>query len=300
MPTNMRVPLFASPVLLVLSVLFFPHPSTAAVFQLALTPSSRVIAGRVTVRVAFANHGDEAMQNLRPSIWFDGAWHEGPLVAESLGPGESGNYPLDLGPTPALPGAYTAVAAMRYSDRNGHPFTTLQTIPVYTAEPPESAPLTATLAPPAPRWPVRSARGQTAKLTLRRRGTLTLILESKSADPLQAACTLILPEELAGIQTDPMSLEIPPQGAAHHAFQIQNAWAVPGSNYRVFAIVDYVLDGQHASLIVPGNIELATRRQLSERTVQRLWLIPGTLGLLYLALQFFWKKRDVKSFVVTP
>lgn len=237
-------------------------------FELGVTPASRVFAGRVSVRMAFTNRGDETMRNVRPRVWFNDTWHTQPAYTE-LAPDASRTTEIDVGPAPALPGTYTAVVAMHYADRNGHPFTTVTTIPVYTGEPPDPEPLHASL-------PV---------VELRRRGSILLNLRSHADVPLQASCRLMLPDELGGFTAEPVSLELPPQGQTQHTFPLVSAWAVPGSYYRVFAIVDYVHAGMHISKVAMGGIRISSPRTLSARNARLLWFLPGGLCAWYVALQ---------------
>ena len=70
------------------------------------------------------------------------------------------------------------------------------------------------------------------------------------------------------------TLAIPAGATVAHRFTVRKAWAVPGSQYRIYAVVDYTHAGQHGSLVVPGGVSLAAVRRLSASTIHRLWWIP--------------------------
>ena len=116
----------------------------AGFFQLDVRPASEMLGGHISVHAVLTNRGDEPMRDVCPSVWFDGAWHQGPRYPV-LDVGQALRADVDVGDAPALAGVYTAVVSVRYLDANGHPFTTLATIPVHTAVPPDVEPLRATL-----------------------------------------------------------------------------------------------------------------------------------------------------------
>lgn len=241
--------------------------ANAGVFRLEVRPSSQLLAGVVTVRVSMANRGDEAMSRLQPSVLLNGTWTAGPVLPD-LQPGAESMAAVNAGPAPSIPGTYTAAIAVRYEDRNGHPFTSLVTIPVCTAEPLDRAPLSGTL----------------DHALVRNSAPLALRLRSASDEPLAVQATLLLPGELAADNTV-VPVDVPPGASATHTFHVRNGWAVDGSQYRIYVIADWLQAGRHASLAIPGTVSIPARREIANATMRRLWWIPGGLFGLYLLLQ---------------
>ncbi|MCE9613010.1 MAG: hypothetical protein K8T26_01955 [Lentisphaerae bacterium] len=235
-------------------------PAQASYFRLEVHPGSRILAGRVAVRATLTNRGDEVMRTLQTSVWFNGTWYKGPLYPE-LGVGGSQKDDIDAGPLPHQHGTYTAVISARYTDRNGHPFTTIETIPVHSDEPVEHHPFEASLAP----------------ITMRDSGTLVFTATSVTNVALTATIHLVLPEEVQGLPTPDCTLEIPPGGTVEQSFPLRNAWAVAGSQYRIFAIVDYSRNGIHGSRVVPGGVTLRAPRLLTATDIRWLWILPAAL-----------------------
>lgn len=236
----------------------------ASYFKLDLQASTQVRGGRVTAHVTMRNAGDEAMGNVAPSAWLAGQ----PVVTGSAQPelavGESLARTLDLGQVPPLPGHYTAVVSVRYTDRYGHPFTTLKTMPVYTADPGALAPLA----------------GRMEATTLDGPQLTDVTLNWNAETPVNVRMWLVLPPELTGSPRE-ATIRIPGFGTVTQRVALARTWAVDGSQYRVFAIADFVWQGQHRSCVIPGALRVPGRSPPPARFMQALWAIPAAFLLAF-------------------
>lgn len=253
----------------------------ASYFTLDLQASTQVRGGRVTARVSMRNAGDEPMGNLTPSAWLAGH----PAVAGSPHPelpvGETLTRTLDLGEVPPLPGHYTAVVSARYTDRYGHPFTTLKTIPVYTADPGALTPLSGRMAP----------------ITLDGPQQADVSLNWSAEFPASVHLWMVVPPELSCSPAE-ATIRIPGYGAATQRVEVARTWAVEGSQYRIFAIADFVWRGQHRSCVIPGALRVPGRSPLPADELRRLWAIPVAF-LLAFAL-WPWCRRRVSARRAVP
>ncbi len=248
----------------------------AGQIRLQITTSATASTNFALFDVAIANSGDSAARQVKPVIEFEGVRVADGGSAE-IAAGESASATLLVTNTPAGGGVHHALLTVYYADQAGQKYSTVCAVPVHLTSPAPPMLVTGTLAP----------------LKVRRHGKLDLTLVSTTDQTLPVCVRLTLPDELvsdAAIRT----LALPPGAIAHLSFDLSNQGAAEGNTYPVFAIVDYLADGQHQSLAASGSVTILPAGiagiQLAE------WLAAGAiaLALAFAVAQF---RRRARRFV---
>ena len=211
----------------------------ATFIGLEVEPSAVVSGALVRVALRIANAGDEAAHSIRIAAEAQGAVAQTARMA-SLGVGESTNATLEL-PCPAAPGTYTAVVRTRYTDPNGRRFSAVAPAPfaVDVRELVDSP-----------------ANGLFTNAVLHDRGTLDLDLAADAGRPATVRVTLALPDELAcDGATNTLTLAAGEERRLR--FPVRNVAGLPGSRYRVLAVLDSEDAGGHRSAAVEGDVLIA-------------------------------------------
>lgn len=242
--------------------------------KVELICASRLREGRVTVQVTLVNTGDTALESIRPCVAHPGQPRlEGSLL-DRLEPGERETWALEPGLPPGPPGIHTLVVTARYTDQHGHPFTSLDTVPVYTGDPDPGTRIT----------------GKLTCTPLDGRGEATLTLDADA--PTEVRVHLAVPDELEGIPLEPTAtFALQPGAPQQVAYALRNRWAVPGSSYRVFAVVSEEANGETRSRVVPGFVRVAMPPALPETAWRRAWIVPALLLLAFIASQWLPRRR---------
>jgi hypothetical protein len=216
------------------------------------------------------NKGDEPARTVRVVAGLVGSDTEVSSASRpSLAVNESYRVALRLGPPPALPGVYTIVVKVRYTDINGHPFTALAALPLVTAYPDYRGELLA-------------ADLSSAKIA--GEGQLLLELANQRDQALRVRATLILPPELACVAAT-RNLTVAAGRSAAIPFTIENVSAHAGSTYMVFAVADCVQGEMHRSLAVPGFIRITAALDPFARYSTAGTILAAVLLVIFVAVQ---------------
>src|SRR5579884_1890534 len=167
-------------------------------------------------------------------------------------------------PPPPAAGTFPLVLRLRYTDADGRPAAAL---------------LVRTLGA-ADAGPVRAALAPAPIATL---GTVQLTLENPEGRPLAGRVVAVLPPELA---TDPESqpAQVPPGGHVALPLVVQNARAVVGRTYPMYAVFEYDWAGTQRTAVAAATlavVQAPSRRALRLAVGATAWLAAlATAALL--------------------
>lgn len=246
----MLKPRSSSYALLILLILL-PLPAQAGYLtiegkpEITLSREEAIVYLSGTYRIT--NRGDEEAREVYPTFRLGGwAWAGDPRSLAPEGsevwnlnesfPAEKlacSNDPRCAGRDLPLPGLHPLLVKTYYRDLNGYRFSAPSAFPV------EIGPLN-----PEQQASVRMPSIQTS-LTLSRsnkryRGSLQL--QSSSTEPRSGAISFFGPDELR-ILTQPMGFDLPAGKLQGFDLELESFSALPGSNYPVYAIVQWGQDG---------------------------------------------------------
>ena len=202
----------------------------AACIAINVKPSSHLSGGKVTIAANVTNKGDEPARLVRVEARLE----DSRAVSETkdfLGSNGLFRVALDLGSAPS-PGVHTAIITVFYEDNAGFPFSTLSTIPLYTADP-ETIRESVSVAVPC-------------VVLLRKAGDIAVKIKSPASTALTAKVSLVLPDSF-NCGKPIVSAILQPHGEQVLHFAI-SAMAAQSGWYPVIAVVDYEDGGLHHSV----------------------------------------------------
>ena len=241
----------------------------SASLSLGIDASTRFFDGQISAKVTITNQGEESAK----SVYVEALLGERSVSSskiETLPVSFTNEWSMKLGPPPKPRGVHTIALRVRYTDIYGHPASGLHAVPVYTGDAPAGRPIDSEL----------------SSTTIKQSGELKLTLNVHQGFTNEVACRLVLPSEIRCDQ--PVARLRPTAGEkVEHLFEIYNGTALRGSRYRVFVVLDYFLDGLHASTVDAGILEVHPYRKLSSRE-RNLWIAAiAMLVIAFIAAQFF-------------
>jgi hypothetical protein len=190
----------------------------------------------------------------------------------TLRPGGTFNAELDLGAAPQPPGIHTVVVYLRYVDAGGHPSTSVQSVPVVS--PHIDRDLNHTYAK------LQATEAQD-------HAELTLHLESQTGSAVDAAVSLLLPDEIGCENSLRQRVTIPATGSTALSFTLGDVHSHTVIRNRVGVMIDSVYDGYHGSTVlwVPLTIEASHHHHLTLHHLGLLLLLL-VAGAAFILAQF--------------
>ncbi len=227
----------------VLGLLAPAAPAAAGSIRLDLGSECRVAEGLPSCSVEIHNRGNEAADRVEVEIEGGGvAWTSASVGR--LEPGGSGR--VEMGALAPMPeGRRPVVVRVAYRDRNGYPLSVVGHGFVGD-RPTPAAPVAATL---------RASR-------LGASDALVLDLRNLGDEPVTAEVTPVLPRE---IESDgPLRLVLHPGDSVALELPVRSAGALPGSSYRVYALLDLETPGRREWRFAGANLRVERPRSVWE------------------------------------
>jgi len=258
-------------VLLILCMAFPPAPAFASQIVMVVTTSVTVTEQSVDVRLEVDNRGNEDALVVTPFLTLAGvktgletvphvAFHGGRIWVHSFPVGElafpeAGTYPL--------------VVRLRYHDAYMYPYSLVSVTRVQLgASLPAKAPLA----------------GEMTAQQLTDAGALDLRIRNTGRLPLEARLTMVSPAELI-VEKGSERLNIPAGEEQQIGYTIKNNGAMPGSSHRVYAIIEYSINGQHGVVILEKDVAVANT--LSGKKRRMIIASAGFIVLLFVFVLLF-------------
>lgn len=224
-------------------------PARADTIILRTWQTLTVEQGHAELTVELRNTGREAAHDVRVSASFAGGWTDetDPVVIAS---GAGSTNRIHLGALSDEAGACVALVRVRFNDAAGYPSSILAAAELARGELPYPPPVTTTVKAPA---------------DLRGRARIAMTLASSAAEPLNVSVRFVTPDPFGGVDEHRL-IRLEAGQSSDAAFEVANAYARPGSAYRVALLSEYEADGvRHARvdwarLRVPAHVNLLQRR----------------------------------------
>jgi len=213
-------------------------PTFASFISLKTTVTSVVEKDHLKVVISTVNKGDEPAYNIQAEVRVGDQKILGsktqelginqPYQAEAV-------FPLRL----TTPGRYPMVLVMHYTDANQYPFSALncQTFAYKMDAPPSE--LFGTLRP----------------VSFWKKAETQLNVKNMGDAKITASVSLVVPRELT-VDNGNFKLDIPAKSENSQRISISNFSALSGSDYQVFAAVEYEKDNMHYTSILPGVVKI--------------------------------------------
>jgi hypothetical protein len=249
---------------LIACLTLLPLAATAGFIQLRTTIDLDQTLSPPSLIITTANEGDSPARSVRVSASLDNLSTSLPPV-RVIAPGESSVSKLTVATTPSLPGTYTAIAKLHYTDDNNVPFSAV-TITEASFAPTSSEEWIA---------PVLSLK------TRQDSATISLKMLSLTDQSENIRIRLILPDELSCANTN-LEVTLPADSELFETFEIDTRHAQPNSAYAAWIILDADSQGQHLTASVPISIPVESSQTAPAPWQYILWLSAITFLVLCL------------------
>lgn len=220
------------------------------------------------VHIEVVNKGDEPAYNVRIGAEAAGRNEKGPLM-DQLGQDEKAELDFKAPLSYEKPGKYPVVVTVDYTDLNRYPFTALSIAYVDYRE-----------------RVVGRVVGELSVPPVTDRGTVRVKVKNLEQAKKSVAIRLVLPKEFINSQPA-RSLEIEPGREETAEFELSNISALQGSQYQIFALLEYEDDQYHYTNALTGTMEVVEKKTF----VARYKKVLISLAAILAAAAVFWNIR---------
>lgn len=233
------------PVLISAILTFFALPalSQAGFIAIETTTTASATGKTAVIKVSVTNKGDEAAHNVGISAAFASEHFKG-TTRDTLPPGEPYSEEFHSTSGFAEQGRYPVIVSVSYTDANLYPFSSLSVSYLNYGDPVEC-----------------TATGAIPELGIADTGGLNVAVKNIGRDTKNISYELEAPMELA-IAVPKGEITVGPQSEKTLETRINNLSALPGSKYRVFAVLQYQDGKGHCSTIIPGDVVIGDKAPL--------------------------------------
>jgi len=247
--------------------LIFLYPSTLHATRIALVAKVHVIPDQdwMEVKVTVENQGDEDALVVSPQLKLgeeEVMLHHIPKLEPNHS--HQWTYRFEIRRLGfQLRGSYPLLLRTHYHDVNYYPFSMPEVLLLHYQIEPSDPPL----------------KGSLGVESVSHTGKAMVNLTNLSQHDLSGTVELFLPSELVSL-TPKTPFRLAKAHGMETTFQLENGWALRGSSYRVYAIVQWVHSDTHYTLALPQLITVVGYK----RTGSVLPRIVG--GILFLIILF--------------
>jgi len=232
---------------------------------------SQVEGNILNNEVKITNLGDEYAFNVKASLILNGSVYKS-IVKETLSVGESFKFNKSIEIPYSIKGTYPLITKVDYQDSNNYPFQALSIssfnlINITTSN--------------------VEVRLENTKLS--DKGTLNLLILNKDNKEKDIIITIHAPE---GIKVTNTPIKTKLKNNLKLNFDLERINALSGSNYAVFAVVEYDENNKHFTSINYANVEIVDFIPDEKNIIFKIFIISFIiLSLFYI---FVKKKRLLK------
>jgi len=251
-----------------LVIILLVNVAYAGYITIETNVKSQVKGNILNNEVKITNFGNDVAFNARASLILNRSVYES-RVKETVGAGESFKFNKSIEIPYLIKGTYPLVTKVDYQDSNDYPFQALSVssfdfINITTSN------VEVTL--------------ESTKLS--DKGTLNLLILNKDNKEKDIIITLYAPEGIKIINT-PIKTKLKNNFKLN--FDLERINALSGSNYAVFAIVEYDENNKHFTSIGSANVEIVDFIPDEKNIISKIFIISFIALLLFYI--FVKKKR---------
>lgn len=239
----------------------------ASVISMNVSVTAQVSGNTLRCSVKAINHGDEDARDVQVEAEVLGEVLKGQKVF-SLAPKElhssEFNFPLVI----QVPGKYPVVVTVRFSDANGHPFSSITCSDFSWKEDTSSG-----------------LFGVIRNVRILNKSVLRLALSNMDEKKHDIKVRIVSPREFTVRPLDKRFLIEGRQRVAL-GFTLENFAALPGSRSPIFATCEYEEGGRHHLVILSGMIDVVTEPLLGKLGEPPLFVFSIVAVVAFIVLQF--------------
>jgi len=263
---------------------------TTSVSARYITLSHKVTMERIiqedktTVNITLLNSGDEPAYDVQLSLLLPEGVSSEPIFLGELDPNmpKNGTFDIKIN-SDVIPGRYSMAILTDYKDANGYPFSSVLPKSLILKE-----------------FKSSQISGRISGITLGDKEIKKLTLELRNMDQRghNLKIKLFIPRELKA-DNEEKSLVLNAREEKKINFDISSFGALPGSNYVVFASLDYEDSGIHYSSTAMGIVKVVEGRTVQSESEEIpfgvvFWILTISFIVLlsvFLYLKFYKKRR---------
>jgi len=239
---------------------------------------------KTTVNITLLNSGDEPAYDVQLSLLLPEGVSSEPIFLGELDPNmpKSGTFDIKIN-SDVIPGRYSMAILTEYKDANGYPFSSVLPKSLILKE-----------------FKSSQISGRISGITLGDKEIKKLTLELRNMDQRghNLKIKLFIPRELKA-DNEEKSLVLNAREEKKINFDISSFGALPGSNYVVFASLDYEDSGIHYSSTAMGIVKVVEGRTVQSESEEIpfgvvFWILTISFIVLlsvFLYLKFYKKRR---------
>lgn len=256
----------------------FVQVSEASVISMQIEAVASVEGNTLKVPVRVANTGDEPAYNVRINADIGGRGQSGSLKGV-LGVNEKYSEELTAPVSYQKPGRYPVVVTVDYTDQNQYPFTAVNITYLNYKE-----------------GTVGRVVGEVPAISIAESGRLKVKIKNFEQREEKIDVRLVIPKELS-ISTPNREVTVKPASEETMAFDLKNVSALPGSNYLIYALLEYEDANYHYANAVVSNLKVEKKKPFLETYK---WPLTGAIIILavvviFLNLLSLWRRKRIKA-----
>ncbi|MBW2428469.1 MAG: hypothetical protein JRF56_05875 [Deltaproteobacteria bacterium] len=259
--------------LIVACSVFIPQVTHARYITIGTKIEAELNQEKLIVIAEITNNGDEPAYSLVCSVTIGETSLRG-NTKQILQIKESYINKFDLKNPFDKAGNYPVIVRTDFTDANQYPLSAISVTHVHYLE---------TVSP--------KVFGKIDSLEMAQKGQVRLKLKNLEGKEKKLSVGLIVPNEIS-TSKPVIRIKLDPNGEQDLDFAVSNFSAIVGSNYSIFALIEYVHNDKHYSISIPGSIKIVEKQKLTSSQVYIIIGIPLVLLLLFF---LFLMVREKKS-----
>lgn len=245
---------------------FVVSVASAGTISMSISHRLEIEAERITAVVTVSNSGDEAAHSVGTVLEIMGTEYRGE-PRTSLEPGASYEERLEAPVLGEAEGRWPYRIAVDYTDANQYPFQALSVATFQRGNPP----------------PAEIALTSVTVPGLAQQGVLVAGVKNLSDSERSASLRLVTPRGMEA-PNGKTEFSLAPWEDRSLEVSVVNRFALAGSRYPVYAVVEYEEGGLHQAVVASGDLQIIEAGTLDENSRSYVWIAAVVLGLLFFLL----------------
>jgi hypothetical protein len=255
-------------VVVFIALIFLASIASAKYITLTQTLSmERIILGdATTINLTLNNQGDEAAYDVQLSLVLPDGMGSQPIYLGKMDPLNPQNALFNISINPGLkPGGYTLAVLTEYKDANGYPFSSVAPYSVYLKQPVTS-----------------EVAGTIQEQTLGTKGKAKVTVDLRNLGDQEKTVSIKVygPKEII-INPSEKTIKLAAKSQQTTDLEIASFGALAGSNYVVFAALDYEEAQVHHSSTATGMIKVEEQKETFSFSG---WVPIAIVAILFIAV----------------
>jgi len=251
----------------------FCNTAKASFLSMRTTLNSTVMEKELAIKLSVQNLGDEDAFNVQPVVNLNNKTVAlGSISTVKQGASLAWEDSITFQDANLkTPGSYPVIVTLHYHDANGYSFSAI----------------TVSFIEYKTKGLFSNIVAKAGEVNLSGPTKASLHVKNMDKRDKEIRLTFILPKEIS-VDKDPKEFRLKGGETKEVTFRLSNFSALPKSNYGVYYLMEYEMDGRHFSELTAGKIQIEAERSLSSVVFNQrnLIIISAVFGGLFILFQF--------------